>query len=125
MIAEINVDNDRKIIQRTLMGEIDPNQALSLIREIAFSAKHHQDYNILVDIRDTTFQPGSGDLLEIAAECSKRLVSFNRKIAFIIPDTDQRKKVTEYFRTCMETQGFKFMQFFDYETAMEWLAVEI
>ena len=121
MIAEINVDNENKTIQRILTGEIDTNQALSLVREISNSVKIHDGYNILVDMRDTTYQPEMMDLLEIAAECSKQLIDFSRKIAFLIPNTEQRKLVAKIFRTCMEAEGFEFKQFFDYEAAAEWL----
>ena len=121
MIAEINVDNENKTIQRILTGEIDTNQALSLVREISNSVKIHEGYNILVDMRDTTYQPEMMDLLEIAAECSKLLIDFSRKIAFLIPNTEQRKLVAKIFRTCMEAEGFEFKQFFDYEAAAEWL----
>ncbi len=102
MIAEINVDNENKTIQRILTGEIDTNQALSLVREISNSVKIHEGYNILVDMRDTTYQPEMMDLLEVAAECSKLLIDFSRKIAFLIPNTEQRKLVAKIFRTCME-----------------------
>ena len=122
MIAEINVDNENKTIQRILTGEIDTNQALSLVREISNSVKIHEGYNILVDMRDTTYQPEMMDLLEIAAECSKLLIDFSRKIAFLIPNTEQRKLVAKIFRTCMEAEGFEFKQFFDYEAATEWLS---
>ncbi|MGD8242041.1 MAG: hypothetical protein PVF59_04400 [Desulfobacterales bacterium] len=122
MIAEISVDSENRTIQRILIGEIDTNQALSLVREISNSAKMHDDYNILVDMRDTTFHPEMIDLLEIAAECSKLLIGFSCKIAFLIPDTEQRKLVAKIFRTCMEAEGFEFKQFFEYDSAMEWLS---
>lgn len=61
------------------------------------------------------------DLLEIAAACSKQLIGFGRKIAFLIPDTEQRKLVAKIFKTFMRTEGFKFKQFFDCEAAMGWL----
>ena len=124
MIAEINVDNENKTIQRILTGEIDTNQALSLVREISNSVKIHEGYNILVDMRDTTYQPEMMDMLEIAAECSKHLIDFSRKIAFLIPDTEQRKLVAKIFRTCMEAEGFELKQFFDYEAASKWLCSE-
>ena len=122
MIAEIAIDNDNKIVRRTLRGEIDTDQALKLVQNVSSSVRVNPGYNILVDIRDTSFHPKMGDLLEIAAECSKQLVGFNRKIAFIIPDTEQRKQVARLFKACMEAQGFEFKQFFEYNAAAEWLS---
>ena len=59
------------------------------------------------------------DLLEIAAACSKHLAGFRHRIAFLIPDTEHRKKVAKLFPTCMEAHGFHFRQFFEYDTAMK------
>ena len=64
MIAEINIDHDQKLVIRSLSGEIDPKQVLLLINELALSVEQYQSHHILVDIRDTTFEPEMGDLLE-------------------------------------------------------------
>ncbi len=122
MATEFNIDEERKIIHRTVTGEITKNSAATLVKIISLATKLHQGYNILVDIRDTTFHPEMIDLLEIAEECSRQLIGFNNKIAFLIPNTEQRKQVAKLFKTCMEAQGFMFTQFFDYEAAVEWLS---
>ena len=121
MIVEIDIDDDDKIVRRTLRGEIDAKQALKLVQNISRSVNLNQDYNILVDMRDTTFHPGMVDLIEIAAACSNQLKNYNHKIAFLIPNTEQRRQVAKLFRTCMEAEGFKFKQFFEYDEASEWL----
>ena len=124
MIAEIDVDIEKKIIQRTLTGEIDTAQARKLVQNVSAAVNLNPDYNILVDIRDTAFHPEMIDLLDIAAECSKQLIGFSRKIAFLIPDTEQRKLVARVFKTCMQAEGFAFKQFHDYDPAIEWLLAE-
>ena len=121
MIAEIDIDIHKKIILRTLTGEIDTGHALKLVQNVAKAVNLNPGYHILVDIRDTTFHPEMIDLLEIAAECSKQLIGFSRKIAFLIPDTEQRQLIAKIFKTCMETEGFEFKQFIDGEAAMDWL----
>ena len=121
MIAEIDIDIDKKIILRTLTGEIDTGQALKLVQNVAKAVNLNPGYHILVDIRDTTFHPEMIDLMEIAAECSTQLIGFSRKIAFLIPDTEQRHLIAKIFKTCMETEGFEFKQFIDCQTAMDWL----
>lgn len=124
MIAEIDIDKDRKIVHRTVTGEIDTAQTLKLVQNVAIAVNHNPGYNILVDIRDTTFYPEMLDLLEIATACSKHLIGFSRKIAFLIPDTEQRRLVAKIFRICMEAEGFEFKQFFDYDAAIEWLSTK-
>lgn len=122
MTTEFKIDSDKKIIHRTVTGEINTDRAIRLVQKVSYAAELNQGYNILVDIRDTTFHPEMMDLLRIADECSSLLKTDRHKIAFLIPDTDQRKQVGKLFRACMEAQGFEFMQFFDYDTAMEWLS---
>lgn len=120
-VAEINIDRDNKIIQSKLTGEINTDQAINLIHNISIAVKLNQDYDILVDNHKTTFKPGIVDLLEIASECSEKLIGFNRKIVFLIPKTEHRKHVAALFRSCMEIKGFNVNQFFDCDAAMEWL----
>lgn len=121
MIAEVNVNQDRKIIHRILTGEIDKTHAIRLVREIAFAVKCYGGYSILVDMRETAHHPQTADLLAIAEECTKQLDGFKSRIAFLIPDSEQRKQVARFFRTCMEAQSFELKHFFDYETAIAWL----
>jgi hypothetical protein len=92
-----------------------------LAQNVSAAVNFSPGYHSLVDIRDNTFHPEMIDLLEIAAECSKQLIGFGRKIAFLIPDTEQRKRVAKIFKTGMETEGFEFEQFIDCEAALEWL----
>ena len=52
----------------------------------------------------------------------RRVAAFDSKVAFLIPDTEERRRFAELFRTCMEAQGFSFQQFFAEEAAMAWLS---
>ena len=105
MIAEIDIDIDKKILLRTLTGEIDTGQALKLVQNVAKAVNLNPGYHILVDIRDTTFHPEMIDLLGIAAGCSQQLIGFGRKIAFLIPDTEQRKPVAKIFKGHQASKG--------------------
>lgn len=60
--------------------------------------------------------------MAIASECATLRSGFNRKIAFLIPNTQERVRFAQLFKACMEAQGFRFRQFFDREAALEWLA---
>ena len=120
-VAEINIDSDNKIIQSKLTGEINTDQAINLINNLSLAVKLNQGYDILVDNYKTTFEPEMVDLFEIASECSKQLIGFNRKIVLLIPRTEYRKHVADLFRSCMKIKGFNVNQFFDCDAAMEWL----
>lgn len=123
MSSGLEIHKDERIIQLTVTGELNADRAIALIDKIALTVRIHPGYNILVDIHDTTYQPDMADLLEIASECSKRLTNFRRKIAFLIPDTKERKKVAKLFKTCMGLQGFEFRQFVKYGDALKWLSL--
>jgi hypothetical protein len=122
MSSDLKILRDERIIQKSVSGDLNTNRARKLIHKISLVVKLDQNCSILVDIRDTTFQPQMSDLLEISTECSKCLAEFRHKIAFLIPNTEQRRKVAKLFKTCMEAHGFEFKQFFEYEDAIEWLA---
>ena len=121
MTTGVTIDNDRKIIQRKMTGELYTDRSLQLVRELSLSVDIYQDYNVLVDMRETETRPEMLDLLAIASECSKLKSNFDNKIAFLIPDTEERIQFAQLFKTCMQAQGFRFDQFFDHDTAMQWL----
>ncbi len=67
-----------------------------------------------------TLVKGTGELT-IAMECKQLRSDFNNKVAFLIPDTEERRRFAELFRACMEAQGFGFQQFFTPDAATAWL----
>ena len=121
MSSDIEIYEDQKIIRRTVSGELHTKRSLRLVREMSVAIKLNKGYNLLIDLRDTVTRPETLDLMEIATACSRYRYDFKGKIAFLIPDTDERNQAAKLFRTCMEAQGFAFQQFFHYEAAMEWL----
>ena len=121
MAPDIKIYEDQKIIQRTVTGELHTKRSLRLVQELSVAIKLNKGYHILIDLRDTVTRPETLDLMEIATACSRYRHDFEGKIAFLIPDTDERNKAAKLFRTCMEAQGFVFKQFFDHEAALEWL----
>jgi hypothetical protein len=81
----------------------------------------YRDYHILMDLRATATRPEMLDLMAIASECAKLGADFSRRIAFLIPDTEERQRFAQLFKACIETQGFAFEQFTDPEAARAWL----
>jgi hypothetical protein len=62
------------------------------------------------------------DLMKISSACAKLRSDFNAKVAILIPNTEERIRFAQLFKTCMEAQGFRFRQFFDREAALKWLS---
>ncbi len=123
MVLDIKIDNEKKIIQRTVTGDLYTGRSLKLVRELAMSVNTHKGYNVLMDMRETETKPDMLDLMQIASACTKLRSNFDSKIAFLIPDTEERIRFAQLFKACMGAQGFEFRQFFDREAALEWLGV--
>ena len=121
MSPDIKIYEDQKIIQRSVSGELNTIRSLQLVRELGVAVKLNQGYHILMDLRDTVARPATLDLMEIATACSRYKHDFKAKIAFLIPDMKERSRFAVLFRTCMIAHGFDFKQFYDHDTAIEWL----
>jgi hypothetical protein len=117
----LEIDKDRKIIQRTATGDLYTERSLELVRELAMSLNTHRGYNVLMDMRETGTKPEMLDLMGIASACAKLRSDPDTKIAFLIPNTEERVQFAQLFKACMEAQGFRFRQFFDRDAAMKWL----
>jgi hypothetical protein len=121
MAMDIKIDTDKKIIHRTVTGALYTERSLMLVRELAMAVNTHKGYNVMMDMRETATDPEMLDLMQIATECAKLRSDFDSKIAFLIPHTEERIRFAHLYKSCMEAQGFEFRQFFDRETALEWL----
>jgi len=118
---EIKIDNDNMIIEKTETGEMFTERSLSWVKELAFAVQLNPGYNVLMDLRETTVKPEMLDLMQIASACRKLRSNFDSKIAFLIPNTEERVRFSQLFKSCMEAQDFRFRHFFDREAALEWL----
>jgi len=121
MTTDTKIDKDNRVIHKTETGEMFTERSITWVRELSLALKFHEGYNILMDLRETETRPEMLDLMAIASECAKLKSDFNSKIAFLIPNTEERVKFAKLFKACMEAQGFRFKQFFDHGTAMDWL----
>jgi hypothetical protein len=124
MIAESMVYKVGGCIQKTETGELDCTRSIDLIHELSVAIKFHKDQHILVDLREANVQTDIEDLMAFAAECAKYKSDFDQKIAILIPNTEERIAAAKRFRSCMDVQGFLLKQFFDYDTAIEWLLLK-
>jgi hypothetical protein len=121
MKTKIKIDNDQKIIKRAVSGVFYTDRAIKLVRELSVAAELQRDHHILMDLRESVTAPEMTDLMSIMSAWSRLAGDFDNKIAVIFPKDKEHAPFTQLFRTCMEAQGFKFRQLFDYDTAIEWL----
>jgi hypothetical protein len=117
----LEIHQDRKIIQRTVTGDLYTGRSLELVRELAMIVNEHRGYNVLMDMRETESKPEMLDLMQISSACAKLAPDLDTKIAFLIPDTEERVRFAQLFKACMDAQGIRFRQFFDKDAALAWL----
>ena len=123
MATEIKTYRIKDFIKITKAGEIDLDRSRELIREIADAAAHYDDHNLLFDLRETVVATASmSDLLQLAMDMALHKSLFEKKIANVIPDDDERLLIAENFKACLDIQGFEYNYFTDFESAIEWLS---
>jgi len=123
MLSGIKIYKVKNFIRKTETGKIDLERSKKMVRELAIAAGAHTDYNILIDLRETTVSAASmEDIMKIALEFGTYISSFKNKIANIIPDDPKRMIIANRFKACMDIQGFEYEIFTDYESAIEWLS---
>lgn len=118
---DIEIDEAKKIIHRTVIGDLYTQRSLILVRELSMILDRHKGYNVLMDMRETESKPEMLDLMQIASECTELSPGLDTKIAFLIPNSEDRVRFAQLFKACMEAQGFRFRQFFERQTALTWL----
>jgi hypothetical protein len=123
MAMDIKIDKDKKLIEKTVTGQLSPELCMMVIYEIATIVNMHKDYGILIDIRDTDPVTEMYDMLSIASEISKHGAEFTNKIAFLVPRIEDRIRTIELWKSCIQAKGFEYDRFFDREAALEWLGV--
>lgn len=121
MANKIKIDNDQKIIKREVSGVLYTDRAIRLVRELSMAAALQKNYSILMDLRESVTAPEMTDLMAIMSAWARLAGNFENKIAVVFPKDEIHTRFAELFKTCMESQGFKFRQVFDYDSAIEWL----
>lgn len=113
-----------QFLRKNEKGGLDIDRSLNMIRELVDAASHHRDHNILVDIRDTEARLNFIELLTVALEFAKYEDIFRNKMAFLIPDEEERIQRAEYVKKSMVgVMRFQLEYFTDYEKAIDWLSI--
>lgn len=116
------INNDLKVIKRSVSGVLQTDQAIKMVRELSMAAKLQKGNNFLLDLRGTVIGPEMIDLMAITSAFSKQLSTFDDKIALIVTSAEGSFRFAQLFKACLVAQGFDFKYFYDYNTAVEWLS---
>ena len=113
----------RDFVKKSERGSVDIHKSLALVRELAEIADFHQDSHLLIDLRDTTGFLDADELLHVALEFAKHKSIFKNKMAVLMPTDEDRLANAKRVHRAMDSNGFKFNYFTDYEDAIEWLSI--
>ena len=123
MKTEVKIYKIQDFIRFNHKGVLDYEQSKEIVHNIASAASFHENFNILIDMRETTIDlKNMNDVMEIALEFAYYKPFINNKIASIIPDTEERKALARQFKAYLAFEGIQFMMFTDYDKALDWLS---
>lgn len=123
MAVRYKTYHTRDFIKKTETGTLDLRRSICAVRELAAAAGYHQDYDVVIDLRETETHWDFGQLITVALEFARYREVFRNRIATIIPNVPERVANAQFFREHMGRQGLLFEYFTDFESAIEWLSV--
>ncbi len=124
MTSEVKIYKIKDFIRKTPTGEIDLEQSIQIIHELAVAASFHADHNILIDMRKTTVaeQNTFSAVLRLALEMAKYKSVFRGKIATVVPSDEKRLSIAKQFKASLDMHGFTYEVFTSFEDAIDWLS---
>ncbi len=123
MSLGIKIYHVQDFIRKNEAGHIDMERSMEIIKDVSTAANFHADSNILVDLRQTTVSPVYfSDLTNLTEEFIRLVPQFRNKIAVIIPDEPERRRLGEKLELCMRLHKVRYSLFTDYEKALDWLS---
>lgn len=114
----------KDFIRKNKSGELNYERLKGIVMEIATEATFYPDHNILIDSRETTLQNDFGmtDIIRIARDVSIFRHLLTNRIAYVIPNDEDRLSKAENAETIIQVQGIQYKVFTDYGDAIEWLS---
>lgn len=121
MSLKLHVIHAREFIRTTPQHELDLAASKHMLSSIATAAQDMEQYDILLDFRETSsVHLSTTDVWELAAELDHHGSFRLRKTAVLIPETATGERA-EFFKLCAENRGFSVNVFKDFEEAINWL----
>jgi hypothetical protein len=112
-----------EFIRKNEKGDLDIRRSREIVGVIAKAAMHHKDDNLLIDIRETETKLNFVELLTVALEFAEYEDIFRNRIAFLIPNNEERIRRAEYVKkSLVGVRGFTLDYFTEYEKAIDWLS---
>ena len=120
MLTDFRIIHAHDFLKATPAGQFDLEKSRKLLIEIALSAAHLVDYEIILDTRKAQVEMSITDLWYLAAELSNLRKAYSRKTAVLCPL--EKFDRAAFFALCAQNRGFRVMAFTSFEEAIEWLS---
>jgi hypothetical protein len=120
MSTNIRVIHHLDFLRVRADGRADMDMAKSLLARVAATAASLEEYEVLIDIRDTVGKLTPDEVCEVAGSLDQFRSTFLRKTAVLCPR--ERFDNAKLFSLLAGSHGFRHIRaFLNYEDAMEWL----
>jgi hypothetical protein len=120
MSTDFRIIHAHDFLKATPAGQFDLEKSKKLLIEIALTAAHLVDYEIILDTRKAQVEMSITDLWYLAAELSNLRKAYSRKTAVLCPL--EKFDRAAFFALCAQNRGFRVMAFTSFEEAIEWLS---
>lgn len=117
---EMSIERDRKFARLSALGEIDLEGSLAALRDLAAALEGETGFGVLLDGRETHYQPSWSDVQTMARESGQPNALQKHRIAVVV-STVAQFGLARMFVTYLEGVGCEGAAFRDLESAMEWL----
>ncbi|HSP87645.1 MAG TPA: hypothetical protein VLN45_05895 [Ignavibacteriaceae bacterium] len=120
MATKIKIVTTGDFLEITPEGIINYDTSKQLLLDIARSDNQPEDYDLLIDFRDTKWKMSTLELYQLAGKLLQYGNTFRGKVALLVfPGT--AFDAASFLETCSHNNGFFLDAFSDYESAMRWL----
>ena len=125
MPANIRIIHAQEFIKANPEGQLNLDESMKMLIEIASASAPLVDYDIILDTRKTQSRMSETDLWFLASELNNyfsKTFSRTQKTAVLCPL--QQSDNAKFFALCAKNRGFKVKAFTSFEEAYEWLIAD-
>lgn len=122
MARHIRIINARDFVSAKPDGVLNLEESEQLLREVVSISDPLEEFDILVDTRESASMLSATDLWYLADRLVKYPRTFAGRTAILCPT--ERFDHASFFALCAENKGVEMQAFTSYEEAMIWLSAE-
>ncbi|HEX6318090.1 MAG TPA: hypothetical protein VFZ84_04385 [Burkholderiales bacterium] len=120
MARHIRIINARDFVSAKPDGALNLEESEQLLREVVSVSDPLEEFDILVDTRESASTLSATDLWYLADRLVKYPRTFAGRTAILCPT--ERFDHASFFALCAENKGVEMQAFTSYEEAMTWLS---